>query len=136
MIITSVKIRRPENVTSKLVGICSITLDDMIAVHDIKILSANEGSFLAMPSRKTPSNTFKDIVHPINKPAREKIESIVLGLFDETEKENHASQEFKYIRTDCTSLLEQEIEDFETIEIKSHDSFINESLRKEISSWK
>ena len=38
MIITAVKIRKLENTGNKMMGVCSITLDNMIAIHDIKIL--------------------------------------------------------------------------------------------------
>lgn len=38
MIITAVKIRKLENSGNKMIGVCSITLDNMIAIHDIKIL--------------------------------------------------------------------------------------------------
>lgn len=133
MIITAIKIRRIINPNNKLIGLCSITLDDMIVIHDIKILQKEE-MFLAMPSRKTQSNTFKDIVHPISVAPRTKIEEIVFGLYAVVEKSNNSVQEFKcVIKRD--SLLDQTYSDFETNEARTYNSFIDEDIRKEIASW-
>lgn len=86
MIITAVQIRRMENTGTKLRGIVSITLDNMIVIHDIKILQNGEDMFLAMPSRSIKSNTFKDIVHPINSDVRQVFERIVFDAYKESEK--------------------------------------------------
>ena len=133
MIITAIKIRRLINSNNKLIGLCSITLDDMIVIHDIKILRKEE-MFLAMPSRKTQSNTFKDIVHPISVEPRTKIEEIVFGLFEMVEKSNNSTQDFKCVMK-RESLLDQICTDFETNEARTHNSFIDEDIRKEIASW-
>lgn len=37
MLITAIQIRQKENTGTKLKGLASITLDGMIAIHDIKI---------------------------------------------------------------------------------------------------
>ena len=51
------------------------------------------GLFIAMPSRKTPDGEFKDIAHPINTEAREKIQTAILDAYkkavEETEDENN-----------------------------------------------
>ena len=73
-------------------AIVSVTFDNQLAVHDIKVIEGNEGYFIAMPSRKTPDGEFKDIVHPLNTETREMIRDIVLKAFDEA-KENAASEE-------------------------------------------
>lgn len=61
--ITDIKIRLV-NADSKLKAVASIVIDDCIAIHDIKILSGEGGDFIAMPSRKTPDGTYRDIIHP------------------------------------------------------------------------
>lgn len=68
--ITDIKIRLV-NADSKLKAVASIVIDDCIAIHDIKILSGEGGDFIAMPSRKTPDGTYRDIIHPINSETRE-----------------------------------------------------------------
>lgn len=38
MLITAIQIRRIENSGTKMQGIVTVTLDEMIAIHDIKVL--------------------------------------------------------------------------------------------------
>ena len=54
MQITEIRIKLLENTSSRqrLCAFCSIILDDAFVVRDIKILSGNQGYFIAMPSRK------------------------------------------------------------------------------------
>lgn len=134
MIITAVKIRRLENTGNKMIGVCSITLDNMIVIHGIKILN-KDGMFLAMPSRKTNYNTFKDIVHPISESPRKKIEEIIFGLYEVTVKSRNTLQEFKCINTERASMLEQVCSDFKTDESRTYSDFVNDDIKKEIESW-
>ena len=134
MIITTIKIRRLENSGNKMVGVCSITLDNLIAIHDIKILNKG-GMFLAMPSRKTNSNTFKDIVHPICEPPRKKIEEIVFGLYEITVRSRNTTQEFRCINNNRITLLDQVCSDFETDKSRTYSDFVNDDIKKEIESW-
>lgn len=55
MIITAIRIRKLEETGTKLIGTADITLDDLIVLHDIKLLMNNGTFFLAMPSKKTYS---------------------------------------------------------------------------------
>ncbi len=54
MEITDIRIRRIETM-GKLKAVVSVTFDDMFVVHDMKIIEGQEGFFVAMPSRRTPS---------------------------------------------------------------------------------
>ncbi len=83
MKISDVRVRIVKNETSKIKASVSITIDDVFVVHDIKVIEANEGYFIAMPRRKTPDGEFKDIVHPLNTETREEIRDIVLKAFEE-----------------------------------------------------
>lgn len=91
MQITDVRIRK---ITSegKMKAIVSVTFDNEFVVHDIKVIDGQMGLFIAMPSRKTPDGEFKDIAHPINTEAREKIQKVILEAYDEALKEE-AKQE-------------------------------------------
>ncbi|MDO5036961.1 MAG: septation regulator SpoVG [Tissierellia bacterium] len=74
--ITDIKIRRV-NPSAKMKAIISVTFDDAIVIHDIKIID-NQGSlFLAMPSQRLKNGEFRDIAHPINSEAREKLERAI-----------------------------------------------------------
>ena len=53
MKISDVRIRLVNKEDNKLKAVASITIDDCFVIHDIKVIEANEGAFIAMPSRKT-----------------------------------------------------------------------------------
>ncbi len=80
MEITDVKIRKLFD-EGPMRAIASVTLDNQLAVHDIKVISAREKLFIVMPSRKNPDETFRDIVHPINAPFRAALENAVLDAY-------------------------------------------------------
>ncbi len=88
MNITEIRVRKiiPEG---KLKGIVSITLDNVLAVHDIKIVQGEERLFAAMPSRRDDNGMFRDIVHPINADVRKEMEDQILSAFKiEVERQN------------------------------------------------
>ena len=80
MDITDIKIRKTIT-QGRLRAIVSITLDDTLAVHDIKIVQGDERLFVAMPSRKDENGVFRDIVHPISPSARQEIEEQILDAY-------------------------------------------------------
>ena len=80
MEITDVKIRKLFD-EGPMKAIASVTLDNQLAVHDIKVISAREKLFIVMPSRKNPDETFRDIVHPINAGFRAALEGAVLEAY-------------------------------------------------------
>ncbi len=82
--ITDVRVRIvKQHEEGKLKAVASIIIDDCFAIHDIKIISGNDGVFIAMPSRKTSEGDFKDIAHPINTETREVIKEKVLKAYEE-----------------------------------------------------
>ena len=62
-------------------AIVSVTLDDCLAVHDIKVMYARDRYFIVMPSRKNPDGSYRDIVHPINGEFRAALESAVIDAY-------------------------------------------------------
>lgn len=84
--ITDIKIRIV-NADSKLKAVASIVIDDCIAIHDIKILSGEGGDFIAMPSRKTPDGTYRDIIHPINSETREIIKNAIFAKYQQVKED-------------------------------------------------
>lgn len=122
MIITSVQIRKFDNTGNKMKGVCTLVLDDMIAIHDIKILENPriKGLFFAMPSKKVfigmNEGRFVDIVHPINKEVREKLEEIIFGLFKVVEGYDNTYVTFEITNRLCDNLLKQNTADFKIVE--------------------
>jgi len=80
--ITDVRVRKISN-EGKMKAVASITLDEEFVVHDIKIIEGEKGLFIAMPSRKTAENEFRDIAHPIKPETREYIQTTILKAYEE-----------------------------------------------------
>ena len=80
MQITDIKIRKLFN-EGPMKAIVSVTFDNALAVHDIKVIYAHDRTFIVMPSRKNPDGTYRDIVHPINASFRASLESAVLDAY-------------------------------------------------------
>ena len=93
MEISDIKIRKTFD-EGPLKAIVSVTFDNELVVHDVKIIYAKEKLFLIMPSRKNPDGTYKDIVHPINSEFRLKLESAILANYHEAleAKKNNESE--------------------------------------------
>ena len=82
MEISDIKIRKTMN-DGRLRAVVSITIDNAIAIHDIKLVQGDERLFVAMPSRREESGTFRDIIHPISSDIREKIKKKILAAYND-----------------------------------------------------
>lgn len=80
--ITDVKIRKIINDGGNLKAIISITVDNCLAIHDIKVVQGNDRLFVAMPSRKDECGIFRDIVHPIDSVAKNEFEAEILTAYE------------------------------------------------------
>lgn len=80
MQITDIKIRRTFE-EGPLKAVVSLTLDDVLAIHDVKVIYAREHYFVVMPSRKNPDGSFRDMVHPINSAFRCELEESVISAY-------------------------------------------------------
>lgn len=83
MEITDIRIRQITEV-GKMKAVVSVTFDNCFVVHDIKVIEGQDKLFIAMPSRKTPENEFKDIAHPINMEMREKLQERIIDKYEST----------------------------------------------------
>lgn len=82
MNITDVRVRKIL-AEGKMKAIVSVTLDDSFVIHDVKVVDGQNGLFVAMPSRKTPTGEFRDIAHPISQEARNILQARVLEKYEE-----------------------------------------------------
>lgn len=80
MNITDIRVRKLMN-DGRLRAVISITIDDSIAIHDIKVIEGPNRLFVAMPSRREENGTFRDVVHPISAQTREYLENAVLDAY-------------------------------------------------------
>ena len=90
MKITDIKVRKLFDDDSPMKAIASVTFDEQLALHDIKVIYAREKYFIVMPSRKNADGTYRDIVHPINAAFRAELEATVLEAYDRAVAEAEA----------------------------------------------
>ncbi len=84
MEITDIRIRKV-NSDGKMKAVVSVTFDEALVIHDIKVIEGQDKVFIAMPSRKTPDGEFKDIAHPINAQMREKLQNAIIAAYESAE---------------------------------------------------
>ncbi len=83
MQITDVRVRKITK-EGKMKAVVSITLDDELVIHDIKVIEGDKGLFIAMPSKKAADGEYRDIAHPINSRTRERIQTMILDAYERT----------------------------------------------------
>lgn len=82
MQITDIKVRKIFD-EGPMKAVISVTFDGQLAVHDIKVINARDRLFIVMPSRKSPDDTYRDIVHPITADFRRALEEQILEKYEE-----------------------------------------------------
>jgi len=83
MTVTDVRVRKIDN-EGKMRAVASITIDDELVVHDIKIIEGDRGLFIAMPSKKGANGEYRDIAHPINSETRARLQELILDAYSKT----------------------------------------------------
>ena len=82
MLITDVRIRKVF-ADGNLKAVISITIDNSLAIHDIKVIQGTDRLFVAMPSRKDENGIYRDIVHPIDVSTRDDFERIIIAAYED-----------------------------------------------------
>lgn len=80
MEITEVRVRLRNE--ERLKGFVNVTFDDAFVVRGMKVISGNNGYFVAMPSRKLPDGSHQDVAHPVTTEMRRQIEERVLQAYE------------------------------------------------------
>lgn len=86
MQITDIRVRQVFD-EGKMKARVSVTFDDQIVIHEIKVIEGDNGVFIAMPSKRLSGGDFKDIAHPINKETRTMLQDKILEAYYEKLKE-------------------------------------------------
>ena len=92
MRITDIKIRKITE-ENRLRAIMSVTFDNELAVHYVKIIDGGDRLFVAMPSRKNKLGEYKDIVHPINAKVREYVSNLLISEYHKALEEGRVPDE-------------------------------------------
>ena len=85
MNITDVRVKKIAG-SGKLRAYVSITFDD------VRVVEGEKGLFVAMPSKHLIEGGFKDIAHPINRHARENLQSAVLKAYYDADEVEELSE--------------------------------------------
>jgi stage V sporulation protein G len=83
MEITDIRVRRVTT-EGKLRAYVTVTFDNVFVVHNVKVIEGKNGAFIAMPSRKTKSGEYKDVVHPISSDFRGLLQDRILVEYKNT----------------------------------------------------
>jgi stage V sporulation protein G len=81
MKITQIVIRK-QFIDGPLKAIFSITFDDELVLHDVKLVESKDKKLIVMPNRKSSEGKFIDIAHPINSDFRAKIENQIIRFYE------------------------------------------------------
>jgi stage V sporulation protein G len=79
MEITDVRVVPVDEPTVK--AYASIVIDDCFVVKDLKVIDSEAKVFVAMPSKRMKDGTHRDMVHPLNRETRRRIEETVLEAY-------------------------------------------------------
>ncbi len=77
MELTDIKLRKyfPEG---QLEAVYSLTFDNELALHDVKLVKREGELMMVMPSRVMADGSRKDVVHPINADFRKKVSDMLI----------------------------------------------------------
>ena len=74
-------IDEPKNNT---LAFASATVNDMLAIHGIRVMDSKNGKFAAMPSMKdAKTGEYRDVCHPITSDLRKQLNAAILTAYDE-----------------------------------------------------
>ncbi|MFZ5822736.1 MAG: septation regulator SpoVG [Bacillota bacterium] len=93
MQITDVRVRKVDKQESKLRAYCSVVIDQMFVIHELRVVEGANGVFVAMPRRKVGEAEFRDLAHPITAEARAMLQKAVLDAYNGVERQNPLPQE-------------------------------------------
>ncbi|MBE6647966.1 MAG: septation protein SpoVG [Ruminococcaceae bacterium] len=80
MNITQIVIRK-QFTEGPLKAIFSVTFDDELVLHDVKLVENKDKKLIVMPNRKDNEGKYIDIAHPINSKFRNKLEQQILKYY-------------------------------------------------------
>ena len=89
----SVIIRKVFDDDKPMKAVASVTIDDAVAVHNVKVIKTDDKTFVAMPfeayKNKDGKETRRDGVHPITSEVRTELEEAVITAYEQKIAENN-----------------------------------------------
>lgn len=82
----NVKVRKLIENGKPLKATCSVTMDGQYAIHGVKVIKTEKGSFIAMPYESYKdadgNEQRRDVFHPITSEARHAMEAAVISAYE------------------------------------------------------
>ena len=89
----TVRIRKVFDNEKPMKAVASVTLDDAVAIHNVKVIKTADKTFVAMPfevyTDKDGKETRRDVVHPITTEVRKNLEDAVIAAYEQEIAENN-----------------------------------------------
>jgi stage V sporulation protein G len=64
-----------------VVAFASVTINDMFAVNNIRVVNSEKGLFVAMPQVKDAKGEYRDICFPVTAELRKQLNDSILGAY-------------------------------------------------------
>ncbi len=88
-----VKINKVFNTDKPVKALASVTVEEKIAIHGIRVIETDNGRFISMPyttfKDKDKNVVRRDVAHPISAEARKELEDAVLTAYETELKEKN-----------------------------------------------
>lgn len=65
----------------KVLAFASVTINDMFAVNNIRVVNSDKGPFVAMPQAKDKEGQYRDICFPVTSDLRKQLNDTILGAY-------------------------------------------------------
>lgn len=91
MEISDIRVRKV-TADGKLKAYVTVTFDNCFVVHNVKVIEGKNGTFIAMPSRKTKTGEYKDVAHPIHTEFRSILQDRILEAYEKSLDEEPVAQ--------------------------------------------
>ena len=76
-----------------VIAFASVTIEDMFAVNNIRVVNSEKGPFVAMPQTKDAKGNYRDICFPVTAELRKQLHEAVLNAYaDALEKSEPAKE--------------------------------------------
>ena len=71
----------------QILAVCTVTVDNAIAIHDIKLCDGKEGMYIKMPYKISDGQMF-NVCHPLNTSVRKQITDAVINKYNQIKEEH------------------------------------------------
>ena len=65
-----------------VMAFASVTINDMFAVNNIRVVNSDKGLFVAMPQVKDKDDNYRDICFPVTAELRKQLNEAILGAYE------------------------------------------------------